>query len=322
MFHTYRRLCTRLGAAMLCQFFLINVLMSGVVLVLSLFADSMDPRTYNLIDQLVYAALYLAGFMLPVLFFRLLSRGETAPPPDMTPALTWRAIPFVFAVIGANLPCAYLNSLFMQLLSSMGISNILDFVEMPIVYPEDFVLLHMTLALVPAFCEEFLFRGLICRRLMPYGKTVAIVGSAVLFGLMHGNLGQLFYTTMAGVLLAWCYVETRSIWPGVIAHMLNNLLGFISESWYQRLPEPQAALYDTFLSMAVMFVGMLCFVWLLCARRTDEPVIGLGHHRPLDEGPVIALPMRDCVRGFFNPAMIVYVVLSLGGILLYLLLGI
>ena len=131
MFHTYRRLCTRLGAAMLCQFFLINVLMSGVVLVLSLFADSMDPRTYNLIDQLVYAALYLAGFMLPVLFFRLLSRGETAPPPDMTPALTWRAIPFVFAVIGANLPCAYLNSLFMQLLSSMGISNILDFVEMP-----------------------------------------------------------------------------------------------------------------------------------------------------------------------------------------------
>lgn len=323
MDQSYRRLCMRLGAAMLCHHVLINTVMSSVIVALEFTRLGLDDRTYNLIYQITYAALYLACFMLPVAFFRILDR-DTGPHPSMgmAPTMTWRTVPLIFAVLGVNIPCAYLNNAFMELLESMGIENILNYAEMPIVYPEDYVLLHMTLALVPAFCEEFLFRGLICGRLLPYGRAVAILGSAVLFGLMHGNLGQLFYTTMAGVLLGWCYAETRSIWPGVIAHMLNNLTGFAAESWYQSLPETRAALYDSLLCAALVFVGMICLVWLIRTRRRDDaPLLGLGNTRPLPEEPAAALPMRACVRGFFRPTMVVYFVLAVGGILLYLAVG-
>ena len=37
---------------------------------------------------------------------------------------------------------------------------------------------------VPALCEEFLFRGCILSNLLPYGKTTAILASAVLFSMI------------------------------------------------------------------------------------------------------------------------------------------
>ena len=321
---SYRRLCLRLGAAMLCHFVLINAVMVTVLSLFDALSYDLDYRTYNLIYQLLYAALYLASFMLPVAFFRVLDRDEPSQPMGMAPILTWRTVPMIFAVLGVNLPCAYLNSLFMELLESMGIKNLLNYAETEIYYPEDYVLLHLTLALVPAFCEEFLFRGLICGRLLPYGKTVAIVGSAVLFGLMHGNLGQLFYTTMAGIMLGWCYAETRSIWPGVLAHMLNNLTSFLSEYWYSAFPTGQAWVYDNLLSAAILFAGLGSLVWLLTARGkdADTPVLGLGNTRPLPDRPAaVSLPISACVRGFFRPTMVIYFVVSLVGILAVLGIG-
>lgn len=324
MDHTYRRLCMRLGAAMLCHYVLINAIMPGAIALYEFLSYDLDYRVYSLVYQLLYAVLYLACFMLPVAFFRLFERHEPERPSmGMAPTLTWRAVLMIFAVLGVNLPCAYLNSYFMQLLESLGIANVLNYVETEFYYPEDFVLLHLTLALVPAFCEEFLFRGLICGRLLPYGKTVAIIGSAVLFGLMHGNLGQLFYTTMAGVMLGWCYAETRSIWPGVLAHMLNNLTGFLSEYWYAAYPTEQAWVYDSLLNAGVIMVGMICLIWLLATRDKgrDTPILGLGNTCLPADNPASPLPAAACVRGFFRPTMVVYLVLAVSGILAYLGLG-
>lgn len=214
----YRRLCSRLGLTMLFHMLLMNAVYPAVVFIYELIAGGWEYRVYSIGYSLLSAALYLLCFMLPVLFFRILARGEAPVSMGMEPAMPPRTVAMVAAVLGVNLACAYCNSIFMQMLDSLGIGNVLDYIPMSsFIYPEDIVFLHLSLALVPAFCEEFLFRGLICARLMPYGKTAAIVGSAVLFGLMHGNLGQLFYTTVAGIMLGWCFVETRSIWPGVIA---------------------------------------------------------------------------------------------------------
>ena len=49
--------------------------------------------------------------------------------------------------------------------------------------------------------EELLFRGFVLRTLRPFGKRFAILGSAVLFGLFHGNLIQTPYAFLIGLLL-------------------------------------------------------------------------------------------------------------------------
>lgn len=319
---SYRRLCSRLGLTMLFHLLLMNAVYPGVIFLYKVIAHGWDYRAFNIGYSLLSALLYLLCFMLPVLFFRILARGEAPVSMGMEPAIPLRSGAMVAAMLGINMACAYCNGLYMQLLESLGIGNVLDYISVPaFTYPEDLVFLHLSLALVPAFCEEFLFRGLICARLLPYGKTVAIVGSAVLFGLMHGNLGQLFYTTVAGIMLGWCFVETRSIWPGVIAHMLNNLTGVLSSYWYEFLPAEKAAALDFFVTAGLFMIGIPALIWLVATRGRETPVLGLGNTRQPEEGAVYPLLAGEGVRGFFRPAMTVYVVLSIAGILLYLLLG-
>ena len=71
--------------------------------------------------------------------------------------------------------------------------------------------------------EEILFRGLVLDTLRPYGKRFAIFGSAVLFGLFHGNLLQTPYAFGVGLLLGYAAVEYSFVWA-VVLHLFNNLV--------------------------------------------------------------------------------------------------
>lgn len=71
--------------------------------------------------------------------------------------------------------------------------------------------------------EEIIFRGFVLRSLMPYGKKLAIFGSAFLFGIFHGNLLQSPYAFLVGLVLGYVAVEYSVLWAMVL-HMINNLL--------------------------------------------------------------------------------------------------
>jgi membrane protease YdiL (CAAX protease family) len=79
------------------------------------------------------------------------------------------------------------------------------------------------LALTPAFCEEYLFRGFLLSSLRGHMKDgSAIVITAVLFGLFHLDVYRLFGTAALGVLLGILTVRTKSVFPAVLVHALNN----------------------------------------------------------------------------------------------------
>jgi len=71
--------------------------------------------------------------------------------------------------------------------------------------------------------EEILFRGYVLRALRPYGKRFAILGSALLFGIFHGNLLQTPYAVLMGLVLGYVTVEYSIVWA-VLLHMFNNLV--------------------------------------------------------------------------------------------------
>ena len=84
--------------------------------------------------------------------------------------------------------------------------------------------------------EEILFRGLILGALeIAYGPARAVAVSSLLFGLWHLKnvfwltdhqlIHQMLYTGLIfGPMTAVLALKTRTIWPGVILHYLNNLL--------------------------------------------------------------------------------------------------
>lgn len=71
--------------------------------------------------------------------------------------------------------------------------------------------------------EEILFRGYVLRTLRPFGKRFAVLGSALLFGLFHGNLLQTPYAVLMGLVLGYLTVEYSIHWA-VLLHLFNNLV--------------------------------------------------------------------------------------------------
>ena len=81
----------------------------------------------------------------------------------------------------------------------------------------------------PVF-EELAFRGLlfgVFRRRFQWG--VAAMLSAALFALAHGyGLIGFLSVFWSGLIWAWAYERTGSLWPGMIGHAINNLLVCLS----------------------------------------------------------------------------------------------
>lgn len=77
--------------------------------------------------------------------------------------------------------------------------------------------------LLAPVAEELLFRGVIQRALIPYGKTFAILTSAILFGAYHGNLVQSPFAFVLGLVLGYVAAEYSILWAMVL-HMFNNLI--------------------------------------------------------------------------------------------------
>jgi len=71
--------------------------------------------------------------------------------------------------------------------------------------------------------EEILFRGLIQRTLMPYGRNFAIFVSAFTFGAFHGNLVQSPFAFLVGLVLGFVAAEYSIGWA-MLLHMINNLV--------------------------------------------------------------------------------------------------
>ena len=85
------------------------------------------------------------------------------------------------------------------------------------------------IAILPAFAEEFAFRGVTLQLLRPYGEAFAVVGSAFAFGVMHGTVVQIPFAFVGGLFFGYLVVRTGSIWPSILLHFLNNSLSYFQE---------------------------------------------------------------------------------------------
>lgn len=82
-------------------------------------------------------------------------------------------------------------------------------------------------ALLPAIAEEYVFRGCVARAFARKGYVFAVFMSALLFAIMHGSPLQLVHQFLIGVVCAVLFFATRSLWPPIILHLLNNAIALV-----------------------------------------------------------------------------------------------
>ncbi len=136
--------------------------------------------------------------------------------------------------------------------------------EMPLTGdPPVLFLYFLTIAVIPPLVEELFFRGVVLHSLRKYGDGFAVVGSAILFGLYHGNFVQMVFAFIAGLVMALVVVRTNSLWPSILIHFFNNGISFAIEM-SQRFGGDQMADYvNNTVVGVVLALGVASFVYLL-----------------------------------------------------------
>ena len=128
------------------------------------------------------------------------------------------AVAFGYMYIGANIGQIALN-----ILSAITGHDYVYLLESIVDKTPLWATVLFAVILVP-IGEELVFRKLLIDRMRRYGDTAAIFLSALFFGLFHGNLHQLFYAFLVGLVLGYVYTRTGKLRFSVALHMVINLL--------------------------------------------------------------------------------------------------
>jgi membrane protease YdiL (CAAX protease family) len=114
------------------------------------------------------------------------------------------------------------------------------------------ILSFVATAITPALVEEFAMRGAVMGSLRKYGDSFAIITSALIFGIMHGNLVQIPFAFILGLFFGFAVIKSGTIWTAIIIHFLNNLF---SISFDYILGDSKGAV--------VWFANIFYFIFLL-----------------------------------------------------------
>lgn len=152
-------------------------------------------------------------------------------------------------------------------------------------------------SILAPLCEELLCRGLICRGLLSRNKSwVAIVVSALIFALLHGNLQQGTAAFGLGIFMGWVYYKTHSLWATIAIHFVNNTLSQVMMTLFPNLPIdatyadviPQPW-YSVFLIVSALIVA--ASIYLINRNYKDEQSIISFKIRPAASGEAMG---REC----------------------------
>ncbi len=124
----------------------------------------------------------------------------------------------------------------------------------------------VTFALVPAVCEEFLFRSVLCTEYESEGVVTAVVGSAILYGFYSMSFGYFPIYFFAGIMFALVMYLTKSVFAAIICHLCYNLYQIVAADTVKTiLTKPQSTGFLVF-AIAAAFITALAGFFGECER--------------------------------------------------------
>jgi membrane protease YdiL (CAAX protease family) len=197
----------------------------------SLYTPSMTPfqKLTLEIALLFFQFLFvIAGFILvPLLWYKLVNKISlkemfarlSLRKEGLPNAILWGFITIIIA-FGSTMIIG-LAYLFFTKTNPSTMSNIPDLQTMFSV-PS----LYLLVTLQP-FCEEFFFRGFLLEKITKVGgTTIAVVTTAVLFGISHLTYTYAYTAIIAvvlGLLFALVVLKTKNLYSAIFAHTLLNI---------------------------------------------------------------------------------------------------
>lgn len=145
----------------------------------------------------------------------------------------------------------------------------------------------LALCVMPAIAEELLFRGAFQGLMRPCGSAAAIFAPALLFGVLHLDLAQDLTAFACGVFLGWLAERSGSILPGMLLHLVNNALAFLTI--YLRYYAPAEVSFGVELFILLFFPAF--GAWMICNARRQGFSFSAGLRPGVDVLTVFTSPV-------------------------------
>ncbi len=254
-------------AAMQLLFTVVVLLMMAIGLLGSDRLSMDDLGLGNTAYLVLYAVIYSVSMALPAILVSVICRRRHFP---LGPAKPLNSIDSFLALLAGMGGCMIANffaSFVMSFLMQFGV-EMPESPEMLLPTIESLLMNLFVTAVLPAFLEELVFRGYVLRALRPYGDGFAVVVSAVIFGVVHGNAVQVPFALVVGLILGWLYVVTDNIWLPVALHFCNNAFATLMDYASLSMNEDTAGVFYAVCMFAVLGIGGIALL-ILFLRRSE-----------------------------------------------------
>lgn len=161
-----------------------------------------------------------------------------------------------------------------------------------------FLLALLCIGVLPALLEEFAFRGVILGLLRTkLSDGTAIIISAALFGMIHGNLQQMPFAFIVGLALGYSVVSNGSMLPAILIHAVNNALTVVLQFTTPGVSPLEGQLFSFLIQIVMLLVGICGFIMLI---KTDKNAFKLSKENTSSVG-------RDVLTFVCTPWMLGYI---------------
>ncbi len=134
----------------------------------------------------------------------------------------------------------------------------------------EFLLVAFVIAVTPAVCEEFLFRGLVLfnfEKVMSPVKTIFMTG--FIFAIFHFHPFNILPLILLGFFLSYAVYYSNSIITGIVIHFINNFLSAYLVFVYGKegFEDPNGSVSDNYLLLLAGFISFIVFLFVLKAIK-------------------------------------------------------
>lgn len=156
----------------------------------------------------------------------------------------------------------------------------------------------LSLIIIPAFCEEFFFRGIIFSEYRRYGTANAVIMSALCFAMLHFSIENMAIYLFTGLLLGFVTAMTRSIIPSIALHLLSNTLSIYASDAFLRV---------TVVKNGAFFIGFVltlltCISFILLLSRVENICLNYAERPPVDAIPNKSI--KHTAKVFLSPTFL------------------
>lgn len=270
--------------------------------------SGIDMTTMHSAEYMLDILASVASALIPGLIYILASGFDIRNCFGKTSVRPMLLIPIILMGMGVSMAANFAAEIFAQNISIFGLENHAGTIETSTYSTIEIILSAIAISIVPAFAEEFAFRGIVMGVLKKYGRAFALICSSIMFGMMHSNTSQIVFATLLGFIFGYMDLMTDSIVPSVVMHFCNNFYATLMDELESNGNLDEKTLYTIYFFIIFLFCvgGLISFIYLV---KTHKEFFRLSAAEKSELPYVDTMSFKDKLQAFFaSPGVIISLV--------------